>query len=102
MIELALRDRQHYKGIPRTRILEVRLRKIRRAVGVRVEDPDHVQPELAGVTVSLEQIRRADLIAILLPARVRVLEPSCLDDLLLVAVNGSDHDAAAFARISSF
>src|SRR5580693_6320482 len=61
-----------------------------------MEDADQVEPLCARVLVGSEQILRADLIAVFLLPFIRVFERDRRGYLLLIAVDFSDHDAAAF------
>src|SRR5512140_2206442 len=68
VVEFALLNRKHDERIPRTRILQIRLREVGVAVGMRVVDADELEVAVARRLVGGQQILRAQLIALSLRA----------------------------------
>src|ERR1017187_219287 len=93
VVEFALLNRKHYEGIPGAGIPQVRPRKIRVAVRVRVVDADQVHFALAGRAVGGREIRGPQLVALGLRAFKCVSQRHGCHYALGVAVDGAQHRA---------
>src|SRR5581483_1841187 len=63
VVKLALLNGEHDERVPRTRILQIGLREVCVAVGMRMVDPDQIHITLAGGLVGSEQVFGAQLVA---------------------------------------
>src|ERR1017187_1220150 len=99
VVEFALLNREHHEGIPGAGIPQVRLRKIRVAVGVRMVDADQIHVALAGRAVGGREIRGPQLVALGLRAFKCVLQRHGYRYTLRVAVDQAQHGADTLVGI---
>src|SRR5581483_7817261 len=99
MVELALLDRQHHERIPRARILQIRFRKVRSAIRMRMIDPHQVHIAAAGFAIRLQQIFRPQFIPRCLRTGKGILERQSYLHHFAVTVHAADHGAAALVGI---
>src|SRR5438067_10960794 len=56
VVELSLLNRYHDKRVPRAGVLQIRLREIRAAIGMRVVDADEIEPSPPRFLIGGQQI----------------------------------------------
>src|SRR5579862_8459464 len=74
VVEGAVANREHYKRIPRTGVLQVGLREVGIAIGVGVVDADQIELAATSFLVGAEQILRAELVTGRLLPFVRIFQ----------------------------